>query len=484
MKKNKKIKNALCLLLSAVMCLSLFGGTVFAEEGAEGGTHIITGFAGLNDSEKQIRPSAGTKPSLEELLAQMPETLDVYLDGSTELTSIPVTWFCVGEDYETSDGYYFQFSPQWDENTYTLSEDLELLTDAPYIGVFLSSESDISLYSVTDIPNETAIFEFLVKEMNFNNAVASGILANIYYESTFDHLATGDNGTSHGICQWHAARWDALTGWCQENGYDPNTLDGQLHYLQFELSNNDYRYLYNGKTISDYLRTLPNTADGAYEAGRYWCYYYEVPANRETVSVTRGNLARNTYWPEYVYSDVHFTDWFSSDVVYVHDNQLMTGYGDGSTFGPYDYLARAQFALILHRIENEPAVSTANPFPDVAENAWYRNAVVWVNETGIATGYSNGNFGPADSITREQMAVMMYHYAQLKGYDTSVTSDFSQYQDASSVSDFAIDAMRWAVGNNIITGKYNETMLDPQGRTTRAECATILTRFMEQFADV
>ena len=209
-----------------------------------------------------------------------------------------------------------------------------------------------------------------------------------------------------------------------------------------------------------------------------------MPANRETVSVTRGNLARNTYWPEYVYSDVHFTDWFSSDVVYVHDNQLMTGYGDGSTFGPYDYLARAQFALILHRIENEPAVSTANPFPDVAENAWYRNAVVWVNETGIATGYSNGNFGPADSITREQMAVMMYHYAQLKGYDTSVTSDFSQYQDASSVSDFAIDAMEWAVGNGIITGKYNETMLDPQGRTTRAECATILTRFMEQFADV
>ena len=184
MKKNKKIKNALCLLLSAVMCLSLFGGTVFAEEGAEGGTHIITGFAGLNDSEKQIRPSAGTKPSLEELLAQMPETLDVYLDGSTELTSIPVTWFCVGEDYETSDGYYFQFSPQWDENTYTLSKDLELLTDAPYIGVFLSSESDISLYSVTDIPNETAIFEFLVKEMGFNNAVASGILATIYYEST------------------------------------------------------------------------------------------------------------------------------------------------------------------------------------------------------------------------------------------------------------------------------------------------------------
>ena len=157
----------------------------------------------------------------------------------------------------------------------------------------------------------------------------------------------------------------------------------------------------------------------------------------------------------------------------------MTGI-DETTFAPYEPLARAQFAMILYRMNDEPEVGYTDKFKDIADNVWYTDAILWASEKGVVTGYSNGNFGPADKINREQMAVMMYRYAQAQGYDTSMKADISQYQDAANVSDFAQEAMEWAVGNEIITGKYNETQLDPQGEASRAECATIIMRFTDK----
>ena len=98
------------------------------------------------------------------------------------------------------------------------------------------------------------------------------------------------------------------------------------------------------------------------------------------------------------------------------------------------------------------------------------------------TGYSDsGRFGPSDSITREQIATMMYRYALYKEYDVSEKTDFTRFIDSDKVNTFAKEAMQWAVGNGIITGKYQETVLDPQGNATRAECATIIMRFMEKY---
>ena len=121
-------------------------------------------------------------------------------------------------------------------------------------------------------------------------------------------------------------------------------------------------------------------------------------------------------------------------------------------------------------------------FPDVKEDVWYTDAILWASEQKIVTGYTNtGCFGPADNINREQMATMMYRYAKSKGYDVSNKTDFSKYADAGKVSAYADEAMQWAVGNGIITGKNNGTVLDPQGNATRAECATIMMRFMEKY---
>ncbi|MEI3220245.1 MAG: family 43 glycosylhydrolase [Lachnoclostridium sp.] len=180
-----------------------------------------------------------------------------------------------------------------------------------------------------------------------------------------------------------------------------------------------------------------------------------------------------------VFEDVKSDDWFKEYVQYVYDNEIMTGL-NATHFGPNDTLARAQFALILYRMEGTPSVDYKDIFPDVPNNTWFTDAVLWANTNGIVTGYTDTRmFGPADKINREQMAVMMYRYAKYLGCATDTKANLSQFKDGGSVSGFAKEAMQWAVGTNIITGKYNETVLDPQGNATRGECAAIVQRFIE-----
>ena len=184
---------------------------------------------------------------------------------------------------------------------------------------------------------------------------------------------------------------------------------------------------------------------------------------------------------ELPYEDVEKTDWYYDAVFYNYLAKTMTGLND-THFGPDQSLARAQFAIILWRMNDTPEVEYKATFPDVEDNVWYTDAILWAADTKVVTGYTDsGMFGPSDKINREQMAVMMYRYADYKGYDTGNKTDFDKFSDADSVNAFAEEAMKWAVGNGIITGKDNGTKLDPQGNATRAECATIIMRFMEKF---
>ena len=267
------------------------------EEIAEPAQKII-GFTPLNPASSAFHVAKANKPSLEQLLGALPSTLEVTLENE-KVENIAVSWECVGEDYDGSEAYYFQFSPVWDETKYTVDEGFDVITDAPYISIFFYDDEVVAEAAVTSHSNEEKIFEFLVEEMDLNAAAASGVLANIQHESGFNHKAKGDNGTSYGICQWHNSRWNAMKTYCNNNGYDWTSLSGQLKYLKFELSQNNSKYLWNGKTIYNYLLSVPNTAQGAYDAGYYWCVKFEVPANKEVKGKTRGNLAKNTYWPEY-----------------------------------------------------------------------------------------------------------------------------------------------------------------------------------------
>ena len=140
--------------------------------------------------------------------------------------------------------------------------------------------------------NEETVYNFLIQIMNLNSAAAAGVVANIYCESGFSPTALGDGGTSYGVCQWHASRCTNLKNWCNSNGKDYNSLDGQLWYLKHELEE-------SYTSVLNYIKNVENNATGAYNAGYYWCRYFEVPADTENTSVRRGNLAKSTYYPKY-----------------------------------------------------------------------------------------------------------------------------------------------------------------------------------------
>ena len=179
---------------------------------------------------------------------------------------------------------------------------------------------------------------------------------------------------------------------------------------------------------------------------------------------------------ELPFTDLTAGAWYLDAVAYVYRHDIMAGYGD-NLFGPDDDLSRAQLCQIIYNMEGQPATSGSSVFTDVADGAWYADAVTWAASQGIVGGYGNGLFGPEDNITREQLASILYRYAQSKGYDTSVgeNTNILSYTDALEISEYAIPAMQWACGAGIIQG--NGGYLDPQGNATRAEIATMLMRF-------
>ena len=188
----------------------------------------------------------------------------------------------------------------------------------------------------------------------------------------------------------------------------------------------------------------------------------------------------NTQAADMAYSDVYQEGWYYSSVMYVAENQIMTGLQD-TYFGVEEELARAQFTVILYRMAGSPEVAYDFRFRDVPEGEWYTDAVLWANNAGVVTGYTDTQtFGASDPITREQIAAMMYRYASYIGSDTEGRAVLDTYPDAADVSTYAIDAMQWAVSEGIITGDGGYLL--PQHNTSRAVCATIITRFLK--ADV
>ena len=177
------------------------------------------------------------------------------------------------------------------------------------------------------------------------------------------------------------------------------------------------------------------------------------------------------------YHDVHENDWHYSYVKDVSERGLMTGLDD-TTFGPSQKLARGQFATIIYRMYGSPQTSYKALFNDVTDGNFYSVPVTWASQFGVITGYTDGsgNFGSADDITREQLATMLYRYADKLGYDLSVSETANNFPDKSSVSAFAIDGMNWCISKGIITGDQGK--INPQGTVNRAVCATMISRFI------
>ena len=156
----------------------------------------------------------------------------------------------------------------------------------------------------------------------------------------------------------------------------------------------------------------------------------------------------------------------------------MNGTSD-TTFAPDESLNRAMLATILYRLSGEPAArGEGKTFMDVAPDTWYTSAVAWASANGIVSGVGDGKFALTQAITREQLATMFYRCAKYSKLDTSAKGDLSKFADGDQIAAWASDAMAWAVGAGLISGK-TANVIDPTGTATRAEVATILMRFTE-----
>ncbi len=177
------------------------------------------------------------------------------------------------------------------------------------------------------------------------------------------------------------------------------------------------------------------------------------------------------------FKDVKTADWFYNDVKYVYEKGMMAGTA-ADVFAPNATTTRAMIVTILYRLEGSPAVTGTSAFVDVPTGQWYTDAVNWAAANQIVKGTSATTFAPNDSITREQMAAILYRYAQYKGYDVTKKADLSGYSDNGQVSAYAKDALAWANAAKLINGVTNTT-LAPQGNATRAQVSAILHRFCD-----
>ncbi len=177
------------------------------------------------------------------------------------------------------------------------------------------------------------------------------------------------------------------------------------------------------------------------------------------------------------FGDVKSADWFYNDVKYVYEKGMMAGTA-ADVFAPNATTTRAMIVTILYRLEGSPAVTGTSAFVDVPAGQWYTDAVNWAAANQIVKGTSATTFAPNDSITREQMAAILYRYAQYKGYDVTKQADLSGYSDNGQVSAYAKDALAWANAAKLINGVTNTT-LAPQGNATRAQVSAILHRFCD-----
>ena len=229
---------------------------------------------------------------------------------------------------------------------------------------------------------------------------------------------------------------------------------------------------------------VATVTDGTIKAAGKGSTFVFVRAGRTVLAKIKVSVEKG----EHTFEDVKEGDWYYDAVYYNANRGIMNGVKD-THFEPTSNLARAQFAIILHNMEGKPDAVYEAKFKDVADNQWYTNAIMWASSKEIVTGYTDGSqtFGWGNNILREQMAVMMYRYAKnFKKYDVSERADFDKFTDAAKVSGYAEESMKWAVGTGIITGKdLNQDgtpeSIDPLGNASRAECAIIIQRFLEEY---
>ena len=397
--------------LSGRMSLEETSDSIVMDEN-ESEKDEIVGFDNFEVGDHYIRFYDDERPSLEQVVSMMPKSLMVFFRGESEARSIPVSWYAITEDYENQDKYYYQFNPKWDNELYELSKDIDEYEDVPYIGVFIESSAvnkrrAKSGTPVTGKANETAVYNFLRNNMNVNTAVACGVLANIQCESAFNpNSSTIDtnNLQSYGLCQWNGGRNTALRSYCQNNGYSYSSVEGQMRYLQHELSTSE-------KSAWSKISGQANTSSGAYNAGYNWAKYFERCAeyyNGRAQFVERANLARDNYWPAYSSNpnpepEPNIRNYYTPLTCYTVSTGNVTTYTSASGSTVSGYITGSTDQCVISKVYVNGRVEVTYPTPSGPKLA-YANLSDFISNSYAVTNYNYSVSSNTDVYRRKDLS--------------------------------------------------------------------------------
>ena len=297
-----------------------------------------------------------------------------------------------------------------------------------------------------------------------------------------------DNGTTYylsNFCKHESTHENRIDPTCDKAGANQTVCDDCGYVLEstsiaklghdYEMTtvaptceDKGYDHYVCTRCGDDYKKNYTDKVDHKDDDGNNACDYCGAPLQTEP--------PKPPVDPSEQFSDVSEGEWYYDAIAFALENGLMNGVGEDK-FAPNDSLTRAMLVTILYRTMDTPSIDgLENPFADIAAGQWYVDAVIWAANNGIVNGVTESSFAPDASITREQIATIVYRYASKLGYDASEGADISAYPDAKTVSGYALDAIKWAVDSGIINGVDGN--LAPTATATRAQLATMLMRFM------
>lgn len=263
----------------------------------------------------------------------------------------------------------------------------------------------------------------------------------------------------------------------------PSIQTGNLYYVSSNYSKVGFRSEPSVTTGSRIKQLRKDTIVNVLQTGinNGWAKI-EVDGQTGYISeeyITKVNTKKDTYKvptdTELPFEDVDRNEWYYDAIEYAYNKKFISG-TSATTFSPEMKLTRGMLVTILHNIEGKPYVQGKCKFPDVQDTQeYYYSAIKWASANNIVSGYSTGNFGPDDLITREQLAVILWKYSQYKGTYKNVTADYSKFSDSQNISDFAQKGMNWAVGAGVITGSQGKLL--PQGSASRAEAISMIYKY-------
>lgn len=379
--------------------------------------------------------------------------------------------------YERADGAPFDlFSDKFEENvTYVLvmsvraDENHYFAGGTNYYGSRRSGHLNVTVngeifnYAPTSYDEFTVTFKyyFVPTPKNVKNLAITDLTLKVeapfvserVFSDSFKAIPTSDNCVLEGV-SWYAP--------------DPETEGGYYNfYAAFEYG---VTYKFEAFIMAKEGFGFPTTVKASIASGAELIGVERISSG--VIKVT------GTLTPRLPFTDVPEKSWYTDAVGLCYSWGLMSG-TSSTTFSPAMKLTRAMFVTILSKLDGANTFSyVGNSFTDVREGEWYSKPIEWAYRNGYASGIGNGKFGPNDHVTREQLAQFFYNYSKIKTYGAENLADLSKYTDVSRVSDWALTAVRWAVGNGLISGT-SATALSPKATASRAEVAVIILKYLK-----